>query len=388
MALFGQIKSSKFIRISIIGSAIIALTYGLARFAFGLFLPFIREDLNINASVAGVIGSLPFISFIIGVIIAPIICKKLNSAIAAGLVGSLAALGLFSISEAKDLLLLGLGVTTCGLSTGLSSPIMASIVKHNIHHRLCGRVNAIHNASTSVGIALAVPAIIMWSNDWRLAYLFFGLLATVCTIGALIFLAGMTSFYNNTNTENKSIWNIKSWQWHEEFKLTFLAFCMGVVSSIYWVFTPDLVSQSSELSAKQMGWIWLAVAAGGLGGGFASELIDKFGAAKTHASALILMSLSLIFTALFSELIIVVLVSAISFGVSYMTITGFHLVKGVQIVYQKPSFGPVLPLLGTTIGQAIGSGVSGVLIENFGYQWSFIGFAVLGLIVALASKDL
>jgi hypothetical protein len=38
------------------GLAMIAVTYGLARFAYGLFLPEMRESLDLSESVLGLIG--------------------------------------------------------------------------------------------------------------------------------------------------------------------------------------------------------------------------------------------------------------------------------------------------------------------------------------------
>src|SRR5215210_1818767 len=39
------------------GLAMIAVTYGLARFAYGLFLPEMRESLDLSESVLGLIGA-------------------------------------------------------------------------------------------------------------------------------------------------------------------------------------------------------------------------------------------------------------------------------------------------------------------------------------------
>ena len=39
------------------GLALIAVTYGLARFAYGLFLPEMREALDLSETVLGLIGA-------------------------------------------------------------------------------------------------------------------------------------------------------------------------------------------------------------------------------------------------------------------------------------------------------------------------------------------
>lgn len=70
----------------------------------------------------------------------------------------LAVVGLSTIANAPGVLLLGVGVAVCGISTGLSSPVMAQAVHQVVGPALRGRVNAVHNAGTSFGVALAMSA--------------------------------------------------------------------------------------------------------------------------------------------------------------------------------------------------------------------------------------
>lgn len=43
---------------ALFGAALIAISYGLARFAFGLFVPPIRSDLGLTPSVIGIVVAL------------------------------------------------------------------------------------------------------------------------------------------------------------------------------------------------------------------------------------------------------------------------------------------------------------------------------------------
>lgn len=73
---------------ALLGAALIAISYGLARFAFGLFVPPIREDLGLAPDVIGVIGALPLISFVFATLIAPLSADRLgarNTAMASGI---------------------------------------------------------------------------------------------------------------------------------------------------------------------------------------------------------------------------------------------------------------------------------------------------------------
>ncbi|MBD0253747.1 MAG: YbfB/YjiJ family MFS transporter, partial [Rubrobacter sp.] len=52
------------------GLALIAVTYGLARFAYGLFLPEMREAFDLSPSLLGAIGSGSYLGYCVAVVVA------------------------------------------------------------------------------------------------------------------------------------------------------------------------------------------------------------------------------------------------------------------------------------------------------------------------------
>ena len=373
--------------IAVLGSGIIAITYGLARFVFGLFLPAIRSDLGLDATGAGIIGALPFVSFIGAILIGPAVCQRLGPRRAAGLAAGLAAAGLLAIANAPGVMVLGVGVAICGISTGLSSPAMAQAVHQAVRPALRGRVNAIHNAGTSLGVALGMPAMAWLLGAWRSAYMAFALLAAAGALAALAYLPRRPAT-GSAPGRSEPLPAVSREQWRAIGRLSALAGGMGLVSSIYWVFAPDLVVRQGGLSTGHSGWMWLAVGLMGLTGSAAGDLIDRLGPGRTHALALALMAGSLGLAAATPNVLHLALISAAAFGASYMTLTGFYLVQGVRIMADRPAFGPVMPLLATTIGQAVGSPLSGWMIDAGGYTAAFTGFATVGLAMAVASRGL
>ena len=47
---------------AVLGAGLIAIAFGLARYAFGLFVPSIRTELGLSADAVGVVGSLAFLT--------------------------------------------------------------------------------------------------------------------------------------------------------------------------------------------------------------------------------------------------------------------------------------------------------------------------------------
>jgi len=371
--------------VAVVGSGIIAITYGLARFVFGLFLPEIRDDLGIAATGAGIIGALPFISFIGAILIGPAVCRRLGPRHAGALAAGLAAAGLSAIANTPGVVVLGAGVAVCGISTGLSSPVMAEAVHRAVPPAVRGRVNAIHNAGTSIGVAMAMPAMAWLLGAWRSAYTTFALVAAVGAVAALAYLPGRAATRTRLQT-SAPLPAMSRAQQRAILRMSALAGTMGLVSSIYWVFAPDLVVRQGGLSGGDTGWMWLAVGLMGLVGGAAGDLIDRLGAGRTHALALALMAFALGLAAAAPDVLGLALISAAAFGAAYMTLTGFYLVQGVRIMDDRPAAGPVMPLLATTIGQAAGSAIAGWMIDAGGYTVAFNSFAAFGLAVAVASR--
>ncbi|REC94479.1 MFS transporter [Kushneria indalinina] len=366
------------VSMAILGSGIIAITYGLARFVFGLFLPSIRDEMTILPTMAGVIGALPFLSFVIAIVAAPGITRFLGVRRTAVAATILATAGLVMIALAPSSSVLAAGVLTCGISTGLSSPVMAEAVYRIVPASLRGRVNAITNAGTSVGIAFAMPAVLIWAEAWRSAYIGFAALAALGALGALYYLPGEVRDVDLPQ-RRAVLSSVAKKQWWSIARLSGLAALMGIASAAYWVFAPDAVMTGGGMASSQAAWMWLAVGLGGLAGGSAGDLIARFGAVVTHAAGLVVIAVALGLLALDPSNFPRALLSAALFGAGYMTLTGFYLVRGTQIMLDTPSLGPIPPLLATSIGQVVGSPLAGWLVGSQGYTTTFTMFAALSL---------
>lgn len=367
-----------------LGAGVIAITYGLARFVFGLFLPAIRADLEIGPTMAGVIGALPFASFVAAILIAPWFVRMIGVRATGAGAAALALTGLSLIALAPTPEVLAAGVLVCGLATGTSSPAMAQAVSVTVVPALRGRVNATVNAGTSVGIAAAMPAILIWPDSWRLAYAVFAGLAAVAFLAAVVFLLRGNAARRGAHSAPAPA-RIDRRTWADIGRLSALALAMGFVSAVYWVFAPDFAVQAGDALGGQTAWMWLAVGVVGLLGASAGDLIAKYGAAMSHALAFAVMSAALSLLAAGPGELGLAVASAASFGVAYMTLTGFYLVRSVQIMAERPALGPVFPLLATSLGQVAGSPVAGWMIAQQGYGTTFGAFAVVGLVVALLS---
>src|SRR5690606_41047037 len=120
------------------------------RFAFGLFVPPIRDDLNLTPYVIGIIGALPLISFLVASAIAPLIADRLGARKSAMISGAFAILGLGVISQASGAVSLGLCVAACGICTGLMMPALTASMQDLVTRSLFGLGRSDSYAGTHV----------------------------------------------------------------------------------------------------------------------------------------------------------------------------------------------------------------------------------------------
>jgi len=367
---------------ALFGAALVALSYGLARFAFGVFVPPIRAELALTPEVIGIIGALPLISFLLATLVAPLAANRLGARHAAVLSGLFGVGGLALISIASGAVSLGLGVFACGICTGLMMPALTAAMRALVRRRLHGRVSAVMNAGTSVGVAFAVPAVLFMAGAWRFAYASFAILAAVGVVATWFFIPAASPVMPANAAPPPPISKL---QWSRLSGLSLFAFAMGFVSSAYWIFAPDLVVTLGALPPGAAGWLWLAVGVAGLGGAVVADLADRNNPPITHAFMLMTLSASLALIAASPGQLMLATFSALVFGLAYMSLTGLYLITGIRLLPGRLAMGPVFPFMACALGQAAGSPVVGALVADFGYADAFAMLSAIGIAVAILS---
>src|SRR4028118_1793531 len=120
----------------------IAVTYGLARFAYGLFLPEMRESLDLSESVLGLIGAGSYAGYCFAILGALVFTSRAGPRFIAIAAGMVAVVGMATIAGAPAAWVLALGVLLAGSSSGLASPPMGEAVASAIPEGSPGRGDA------------------------------------------------------------------------------------------------------------------------------------------------------------------------------------------------------------------------------------------------------
>lgn len=364
-------------RIVLPGLAMIAVTYGLARFGYGLLLPDISSSLDMSPTMSGFIGSGSYFAYCVAITLSILFIPKLGprpSIMAAGLS---ALVGMLLIAMSTNQIVLAVGVLIAGASTGFGSPAYGEVVTQKIQKPFQDPSNTWINAGTGFGVMVSGPVVLLFSGHWKMVYLLFTLVALAVLIWNFVNIPKV----QKNEKINQSKFTFKKSDIKKSVFLVVASLITGVSTAIYWTFAKDFISNKGDLSSLTTTIFWILIGLSGIAGGVAGNIIEKLGLVKAYRFTVLVIFLSMIILAFFYSEAIPVYISALLFGSSYVFFTGVILVWGVRLYPGQSSLGIGLPFLTLALGQIIGSAIGGSLIQWTDYGTAFIVFGLIGLSV-------
>ncbi|WP_054710545.1 MFS transporter [Bacillus sp. JCM 19041] len=362
------------------GLAMIAVTYALARLSFGLFLPDISHSLGLSESEGGFVGSTAFVSYSIALFLSSYLIKKLGQHKVTMIAGLTAVVGMLGIATAQSFLHLVMSIFVAGIGSGLASPALSQIAKNTLNKKDLDQGNTWINSGTSFGIILTGPVVLLFTEHWRLSYLFFAIIAILVLIW---------NYYSipSTNEQKQVIDQKLDWLSiiNKAKFLLIASIIIGMSSSIYWTFSRSYLTTEYNMTPNESVVFWIIMGIAGVLGGVAGGFIQKIGLRWSYRLLLFLMTVSIFLLTVPANL--TVYISAGLFGSTYIFLTGLFIVWGTRIFNTLPALGVSLSFLALGIGQSLGSFFAGKTIEMTTYPFSFILFAGLGLIGLFVPTD-
>lgn len=337
-----------------------ALSYGLARFAYGLFLPQIREELSLGMVAAGWIAGSAFAAYCLGIILAFCSSARLSARSIALSAGIAATVGMALVALARSEWSLGLGIALAGLSTGLTSPPLATAVGHRFAELDRPKANAVINAGTAAGIIFSGLAALTVAGAWRELYAVFALLGA--GVSAWLWFAVPASA-THESSQRISFTLLRR---PGLLPLCVGALLMGVSSTAVWSFGANILRGDFDFGAAQIAWTWIALGIAGLGGSVTGLLTNRFGTRRVLAFALLAMAAGTLGLVTASLCTLNAFVAISVFGAAYIIATGVYLIQGIDLLPDRPDLGLGIPFLVLALGQAAGAPLFGGVQEVIG----------------------
>jgi predicted MFS family arabinose efflux permease len=369
------------------GLALIAVTYGLARFAYGLFLPEMRETLDLSDTVLGLIGAGSYAGYCLAVLGALVLTSRCGPRLMAVAAGSAAVVGMAAIAGAPTGWVLAIGVLLAGSSSGLASPPMGEAVAASLPEESQDRANALINSGTSVGVALSGPAALLVTEQWRLAWIAFALVGGAVVVWNAIAMprkpVGDDPPGGAAQTDGPRL-SVRYLMGPGSVPLFAAATGVGFASAAYWTFSRDLVVRFGDLSGTSSTIFWIVIGVSGLAGGLAGDLVQRLGLARAFRVSVLSMAAAIGLLAAAPGVLLWAYSSAALFGSAYIMLTGIILVWSVSVFRELPSAGLGAAFLLIAVGQVFGTLAAGALAGVVGLMvtfWASAGVAVAAALI-------
>ncbi|WP_022872242.1 MFS transporter [Nesterenkonia alba] len=362
------------------GLALIAVSYGIARFAYGLFVPAFRAEFDLTPGHVGLIGSVSYAVYCLAIYPAMMLTPRLGSRRLAVLAGALATGGMGLIALAPTASVLTLGIILGGLSTGIASPPLAHAVALRVPRDRRDRTQAIVNSGTGLGVALSGPVALLTLEQWRGAWLAFSI--------AALFVTVWVAFSVPRTREAEDYTVAVRWQGGRRravkdllpdpllpeggLKLLATSLVLGVGTAAVWVFSRDILIDLGGHSEASSTLAWSLLGLCGLLGAAAGDVAYRLGLTRAWMLSCLGIAATTVLIGIVPHLILPSLLASGVYGAAYIAATGLLLITAASTYYHQPAAGVGLSFLTLALGQAIGGAVLGGLIDTYSVALAFM----------------
>jgi len=152
------------------GAGLIAVTYGLVRFGYGLYLPQLSTEFALSAHTAGVIAAGSFLAYCAAAAVAQQLIGRSRARMALWSAGCVTAVGSALVAASWTPAALAAGVLVSGSGAGAASPALVTAVAATVQGRHTERAQAIVNAGTGIGVVVGSLIVVIAPQGWRPAW--------------------------------------------------------------------------------------------------------------------------------------------------------------------------------------------------------------------------
>ena len=387
--------------VAVPGMLLIAATYGMARFGVGLFAPALAASRPELIGVLGWAAAAQFTSYSLAALVAARLVDR-HPRTGLVLAGATATAGCLGVAAATGPGMFVLAVLVGGLGGGFASPALVPVLDTLAKPQAAATAQSVANAGTAVGVigagllVFAVPAV---GPAWVL-------MAVICALSAVAALYPVRSRSSlqirlRTPDAPPEPAGCKPAAFEQDHSAragrrallvpAAAALVVGAGSALTWTFGPLLVSEAGAVSGSRIGWLWIALGAGGLFGALTGRMVDRIGLRggwAACAGSLAAASAAVGLSASTGNAAGAYAGMAV-FGAGYMAMSAVLILWARSVWPRRAGAGTSILFIALATGQALGSaGVGAVLgmVSPAILAAAAAGFCAAGGLAALIGK--
>lgn len=375
--------------LSAAGFAATAISFGPGRMGFGLFVPDFREAFSMSTSAVGLVSSLGFLGFFMGLLIAQALLRR-HGPEAPVLSGLLAATaGTAVVAVAPSIGILVTGVFLVASSAGFTWTPFNDAVHRKV--RQVDRPSALSEISTgtSVGVTvagIAALAVVLSGVSWRYCWAFFAIASALALLGNWTALRPVEkSPDEGPHTGWRALLH------RAALPLFAIAFVYGTTSAIYISFAADRFREAGGVpglpAAAAPAVVFIVYGLFGLAGLATGRMKEIAGLPRLLQLLMWAGALSIALVALAPTNWAGLLSSAGLQGVHVMMTSAVLAFWSERLFPSLPSLSFTAALLAMASGSVLGPAIAGLVAESLGAKAMFLGTAALPAATALFLRE-
>lgn len=384
-------KQAKWILTALSGLALVGVTFGMARYGYGLYLPQFIHLYSLDKTTQGLIGSGSYAGYLIATLAASWGSGRFGPRMMLIASAVCAALGTAIVAQASSPVMLAIGVIVSGASPGIVFPALSDWVTAVANDREKNRLFTIMNSGTGAGVIVSAGLVAFTSVSVQYAWWLYSACAIV--FGALAaWLAPAKRLFHQTRASSPTAdaFRIRDWVLPSALVLYAVATIAGFVTAIYWTFSIETLNRSlpETWGIKDPALLfWMVTGFSGFLGALTGDAVNTKGLGNVLALTMVAIAIALAILGLFPNIILLVLASGIIFGAAFIFITGLLGVWSMALFPHRPSMGFGLTFLLFTAGASAGPAVSGIVASVYGQAIVFNLAALVALFPCLAYRN-
>ncbi|WP_350277931.1 MFS transporter [Kribbella sp. HUAS MG21] len=367
-----------FLRLVVPGAALIAVTFGLARYGYGLLLPEMQSEVGISSHTAGLIASGAYASYLVTNLAVIWLTVRLGPRWPIALAAGLAAAGMTMVASARGPAEAAVGVVVAGAAAGFALPPYADIVDQEAPPSRRPLAWSIISSGTGRGVAVAGPVAVGLGDEWRLAWLTFVVLAVAAGIVATALAPA------KVRHEGRARLPQLSWTWFvcpKSRPLLLSSVLIGAGSAVWWTFSVEAL-RAAGLSAGQARFAYAVCGVAAIVASWSGSVVNRIGLRNSYLASCALLAAALALVALGTSQLVLVLLAALLFGVAYNAVVASQGIWSAQVFARRPSAGLAAVSTALTLGTITGPALAGSAIHTLGYTRTLLAAAVVGGVAA------
>jgi predicted MFS family arabinose efflux permease len=373
-------KNFSLIVAAVSGLAVVGVSFGIARYGYGLFLPRIAESFSMSEPIQGLVASGAYASYVVATVGAAWASGRYGPKLPIALGVASATGGAVIISAADSLVVLAIGVALAGASPGLVFPALSDWVTIIAKEAARNRLFAIMNSGTGAGVILAAPFALVPADSWQQAWAAFAVASIALGAGAILLAPGHPPNRSTTLSHHDVL---ASFVRPIALPLYACALIAGLTTAIYWTFSIATISQAGgRLGALERPEIafWVLTGISGFVGAMTGDAVNRSGLPRVTRGTLAAIAAACLLIGIASSSGIAILVSGLIFGAAFIFVTGLLGVWSLRVFRERPSAGFGATFLVFTFGAMIGPILGGGLAPILGREGVFLMATVLTLL--------